>query len=374
MKDKIIPVLKKEMLLVLSFAAAVISCLFVPVTNYSEYIDTNTIGLIFSLMATVSGITKTGLFSAAAGMLLRITHRTRPLMLMLTLMTFFFSMFMTNSGAILTFVPFTLTLFSGLPSSCVIYAVAVQTIAANLGSMLTPIGNPQNLYLYNYYCLAPRQFFSYIMPLGAASLCIVVVLCLFIKDREIGFDASVRAKITNPSYLWVYGLLFMLALFSVFKIVDMLTVFASVCVVLVIMEPGTFRNIDYSLLLTFVFFFIFAGNIRHIVVVSDFIKSIISGREFTATLLLSQLISSLPASAVASAFTENSRAVVLGANIAGVGAPIASLASVISMRLYSATSKSEPNKYIVVFLLLDLLVMAVLIGTTFFTGALSPAD
>ena len=109
-------------------------------------------------------------------------------------------------------------------------------------------------------------------------------------------------------------------------------------------------------------------------VVSDFIKSIISGREFTATLLLSQLISSLPASAVASAFTENSRAVVLGANIAGVGAPIASLASVISMRLYSATSKSEPNKYIVVFLLLDLLVMAVLIGTTLFTGALSPAD
>ena len=349
---------KNEAVLIISAVAAGISCMFVPVTDYIKYIDTDTIGMLFSLMAIVAGFKENGVLDKMSGALMKKAGSARIMVLVLILITFFSSMLITNDVALITFVPLTIMVFGKMPSQ-LIYVTVLQTAAANMGSMLTPVGNPQNLYLYNAYNMETAAFFKDTVPVCAVSLILILIMTAFVKNDKLENTPEKTAEIEAPSYVVVYAMLFVLALLSVFGFVDTLAVFASVCVVVVIMEPKIFSKVDYSLLLTFVFFFIFVGNVKNITEIQKLMNELVSGHEFEVSLVLSQVISNVPAAVMMSAFTENGREVLLGTDIGGLGTIIASLASLISFRIYNSSENNQKGRFMAVFTAVNVIMLVV---------------
>lgn len=344
---------KKEFILIISFIAAAVSCLFVPAANYVDYINTDTIGLLFCLMIAVAGFRECGLLTWLSQKLLgNGTPKSRRTGTVLVFLSFFSSMLFTNDVALIAFVPLTAALFSNLPGT-MIYVITIQTAAANLGSMLTPFGNPQNLYLYDHYEMSPREFFGSVVPIVILSGALIFALCLFIKNEPLGREKNDNAVIRDRRYLLLYAALFALCLLAVFGVLDVIVVFASVCVVAAIIDMRLFTAVDYGLLATFAFFFIFVGNIQNIEAVREFVTRLVDGREMLAAAAVSQVISNVPAAIMLSGFTDNARALVLGTNIGGLGTLVASLASLISFRIYLETDNAKPVRYTGVFTLIN---------------------
>lgn len=351
---------KKEFLVVISGIAALVSCFFVPVTNYVNYINTDTIGLLFCLMIAVAGFRECHLLSFVSQKLLGGgTPYSRRTGTILVFIAFFSSMLFTNDVALIAFVPITAALFSNLPKT-MIYVITVQTAAANLGSMLTPFGNPQNLYLYDYYKFSPEDFFAVTFPVFAVSAVLILLLCMFIKNEPLGTEKNETVTIENKNYLFLYTILFVLCLLAVFGVLDVIVVFASVCVVAVIIDLRLFAGVDYGLLLTFAFFFIFVGNIQNVEAVKEFVTGLVEGREMLASAAVSQVISNVPAAFMLSGFTDNAKALVLGTNIGGLGTLVASLASLISFRIYMETDEAKPVKYLIVFTIVNVLLLVLI--------------
>lgn len=351
---------KKEFLVIIATAAAVISCLFVPATNFVNYINTDTIGLLFSLMITVAGFRDCRLLSVVSQKLLGSgTPMARRTGTVLVFIAFFSSMLFTNDVALIAFVPLTAVLFKNLPGT-MIYVISVQTAAANLGSMLTPFGNPQNLYLYDFYNYTPDDFFAVTFPVFAVSGALILVLCLLIKNESLGTGQQESVSLENKRYLLLYVTLFVLCLLAVFGVLDVIVVFASVCVVAMIIDLRLFTAVDYSLLMTFASFFVFVGNLQNIEPVKEFVTNLVQGQEMLASALVSQVISNVPAAFMLSGFTDNAKALVLGTNIGGLGTLVASLASLISFRIYMETDEAKPVKYLAVFTVINVALLALI--------------
>lgn len=342
--------LKRDFVVIAAGAAALVSCALVPVTDYIEYVDTDVLGILFSLMLIISGLRGNNFLARVTDIIVRKTRieGTRMALTVVSVLTFFLSMFVTNDASLIALVPVTAVLFADYPG-ILIYAIVVQTVAANMGSMATPFGNPQNLFIFSSYGITAEEFFEASLPVSLISLGAVLLLSLFVKNKPLVPDFSEGSELKNKRYIALYGVLFVLVLLSVFKILDVLVVFASVCVVVIIIEPKRFTEVDYGLLLTFVFFFIFVGNVQRIAGVSAFIEKLVDGREFGASVLVSQVISNVPAAVMLSGFTENWKALMLGTDIGGLGSPIASLASLISMRIYGGTENPRVLKFLGVF-------------------------
>lgn len=352
--------IKREFLLVIAGLAAFVSCLLVPVTNYVNYIDTDTIGLLFCLMIAVAGFRETRVLAALSQKLLgKGMAYTRRTALVLVFLSFFSAAFFTNDVALIAFVPLTAALFAKRKNT-MIYVIVLQTAAANMGSMLTPFGNPQNLYLYGHYKMNPAEFFSLTAPVFLLSGVLIFLLCLTVKNETLENESRENIALGKKSYIIMYTILFILCLLAVFGVVDVITVFASVCAVAIIMDPGLFAGVDYGLLVTFCFFFIFVGNIRNIDAVREFTAKLLEGREMLASAAVSQVISNVPAAVMLSEFTKNSGAVVLGTDIGGLGTIVASLASIISFRIYMETDEAKPLKYLGVFTLINFTLLAVI--------------
>lgn len=354
--------LKKEAVMIIAIAAAVISCTLVPVTNYIEYIDTDMIGILFGLMAVVAGFEENNVFRRLSEIICKTVGNTRKLAFLLVFSVFLLSMLVTNDVALITFVPFTLMLYRKLDRSPVV-VVVLQTIAANLGSALTPIGNPQNLYLFTQSKMNASEFFSLTLPITGVSLILLLISMFFIKNEPVMSEDTNdgdSTQITNPRYLILYATLFLLCILAVFGVVDTIMVFASVCVVFAIVQPVIFSKVDYGLLVTFASFFIFVGNIKNVPAVHEYISQLISGREFESAVVCSQIISNVPTAVMLSAFTDNFRALILGTNVGGLGTLVASLASLISYKLYICSENSSPKKFISVFSMLNIIFLIII--------------
>ncbi|MGN0642755.1 MAG: SLC13 family permease [Huintestinicola sp.] len=353
--------LKKEAVMIIAIAAAVISCTLVPVTNYIEYIDTDMIGILFGLMAVVAGFEENNVFRRLSEIICKTVGNTRKLAFLLVFSVFLLSMLVTNDVALITFVPFTLMLYQKLDRSPV-GIVVLQTIAANLGSALTPIGNPQNLYLFTQSKMSGGEFFSLTLTITGVSLILLLIAMFFIKSEPVMSEDTNDGdtQITNPRYLILYATLFLLCILAVFGVVDTIMVFASVCVVFAIVQPVIFSKVDYGLLVTFACFFIFVGNIKNVPAVHDYISQLISGREFESAVVCSQIISNVPTAVMLSAFTDNFRALILGTNVGGLGTLVASLASLISYKLYICSDNSSPKKYISFFTILNIIFLIII--------------
>ena len=353
--------LKKEPILSISALAAAVSCVLVPPdAAYLGYIDFRTLALLYALMLVVAGLRAAGAFTHLAHLLCVRARTARGMGMLLVAMSFFSSMLITNDVALLTFVPFAVVLLgmTGRDQD-LICVVALQTVAANLGSMLTPVGNPQNLYLYSYFGFRAWDFFRITLPIWGASLIFCLLLCLLLPraalNAELGEEPGVDKKA-----LWVYLALFAVCLLSVFRVLPWPVMLGVTVATLLCFDRKMLLRADFLLLLTFAAFFIFAGNLARLEAVDRLLRRLLDGREYLTALLCSQVISNVPAALLLSGFTDHARDLLLGVDIGGLGTPIASLASLISLKLYSRSPGAKPGKYLLVFTALNLALLALL--------------
>lgn len=353
--------LKREPILVIAALAAAVSCFLVPPDRaYLGYIDWRTLALLYALMVVVAGLRGAGAFALLAHGLCARAKTARAVGAALVAMSFFSSMLITNDVALLTFVPFAVTLM-GMTGrgGDLLYVVALQTAAANLGSMLTPVGNPQNLYLYSHYGLGAGDFFRITAPVWALSLLLTLLLCLVLPRAPLRVELGEKPAVER-NRLWLYLALFALCLLTVFRLIPWPALLAAVLVVLGIFDRKRLLDADFLLLLTFVAFFVFAGNLARLDAVDALLRRLLLGREYGAALLTSQVISNVPAALLLSGFTDNARELLLGVDVGGLGTPIASLASLISLKLYCRSEGAKPARYLAVFLGVNVLLLALL--------------
>lgn len=359
MKQKLLNRLKNEMVLCIAFVLAVISMFAVPPNlGYLNYIDVRVLALLFCLMMVMSGLKQLGIFERIAHGLLSKAKNFRQLSLILVLLCFFTSMLITNDVALITFVPFTILLLKiAKLEQKMIGLLVLQTIAANLGSMLTPIGNPQNLYLYSISGMSLLTFMQMMLPLTAASFLLLLICCLMQQNTMIHSELSVASakKIRAKEKLELFFLCLLLgiSLLSVLRLIPYGIPLGVALLGAVILKKEWFRQIDYGLLLTFVCLFVFIGNIGKLSVVHVLLEKLLDGRVMLVSFSSSQFISNVPAAILLSGFTDQWTELLKGVNIGGLGTLIASLASVITYKYYVQESSSQKGNYIKQFTLFN---------------------
>lgn len=358
--------LKREPVLLIATLAALLSCLFVPPDRaYLGYVDFRTLALLYALMTVVAGLRGAGVFSLLAhGLCLR-AKTARSIGIILVCLCFFSSMLITNDVALLTFVPFAVVVLGMADRRQeLIRIVVLQTVAANLGSMLTPVGNPQNLYLFSYYSLSMGDFFSTTAPLWILSLVLVVACCFTLPNARFSAFLGEKPDISRR-LLAIYLLLFGVCLLTVVRILSWPAMLAIVLAVLFLADRKVLVRADFMLLLTFVAFFVFAGNLARIDAVNRMLKQLLAGREYLVSLAASQVISNVPAALLLSGFTDQARAILQGVNVGGLGTPIASLASLISLKLYSHAEGARTGRFLGEFTLVNVALLLILSAVVF---------
>lgn len=365
--EKLKTFLKAEAILVISLFAALCTSFFVPVSvEYLNYIDFKVLAILFCLMVIVAGLKDIGLFNVLAEKMTSGANNTRGLFLSLILICFFSSMLITNDVALITFVPFSLLVLNITgQTDKLIFVTVMQTVAANLGSMLTPVGNPQNLYLFSYYDIGVFEFFKITVPVTIAGFILIFILAVIEKHEQIFVQFKLKEKIKNKYKLYIYVILFMLSISAVFRIINYKYVLLAVIAAVFFLDKKLFSKVDYSLLATFVFFFIFTGNIGRLDTVRYFLSGLIKNHELIYSVVISQVISNVPTAVLLSNFTENYKALTIGTNVGGLGTLVASLASLISYKLYVKTENSKPSKYLLVFTAVNISMLIILLIVSF---------
>ena len=354
---------RQETVLCIAALCALCTMLLVPPDGaYIGYIDFRTLCLLLCLMAVVALVQSCGAFRFLAAWLVGRFRGGRALGVVLVLLPFFTSMLVTNDVALLTFVPFTLLLLERIGCTGRAAEVLVlQTVAANLGSMATPVGNPQNLYLYGAYSLGPGEFFAAVLPLTAMSFALLAVSAAFVLPRGLEVPALEAAPIRDKGKLAVYGVLFVLCLLTVFHVLPYGVMTAVVLAAVALMQPKLLKELDYGLLATFICFFIVSGNLGRVEAVREVLQSLLSRSTLLTSVAASQVISNVPAAVLLSAFTENWKELLQGVNIGGLGTPIASLASLITLKLYLRSEGAQAGHFLLVFLAVNLQALLVLL-------------
>lgn len=366
----VIAFLQKETVLLLSWLLAIVSAFLVPPDGgYLDYIDWRTIALLFSLMAVMAGFRNIGFFRCMGEMVLKKAGSTRQLEGLLIFLCYFSSMFITNDVALITFVPFAITILAMADmESHLPFVVVMQTIAANLGSILLPIGNPQNIYLYSKAGYSLGRFILIMLPYAALSGLVLGLFVVFRKNRPLA--AGMRLEAASPSLpkrrLLLYGILFGLCLTAVLKLLPTAAVTAIVLAAVLIYDRQVLKGVDYALLLTFVGFFIFVGNLGRIPALSQGIATVLAGHEVITSAAVSQVISNVPAALLLSGFTTQWDRLLVGVNIGGLGTLIASMASLISYKYIRSQAPTLGKRYFRLFTLLNLVFLSLLLILAWF--------
>ena len=360
---------RKETVLTVALLLAVISAFIVPPDiTYADYIDFRTLAILFCLMTVVAGFSQQGMFGIIAKSMINRMGSLRAVTFVLTFMCFFFSMFITNDVSLITFVPMMLTVLGmageEVLTRWMVPVITLQTIAANLGSMLTPIGNPQNLYLYGLAGISAGRFVLLMLPYTVASAVLLVlwiIVCMKGRNRQLEIRLSGSDIQVNRKLVGIYSILFVLSLLTVARIVPYWVTFAVVLVVVLICQRRLLLKVDYSLIFTFVGFFVFIGNMGRIDGFRTFVERVLGGHEMITSVLASQVISNVPAAVLLSGFTDKYTDLIIGTNLGGLGTLIASMASLISFKYVARQDKGARGRYLAYFTFANVLFLVVLI-------------
>ena len=395
---------------------AIISCFFVtPGREYLSYINWRTLILLFCLMAVVTGFAKAGVFRYISRKLSQRMKDTRRLSVGFMLLCFLLSMFVTNDVALVTVVPLTLLTMMGCSEKAKIQTLVQETIAANLGSMLTPFGNPQNLYLTSYYGIGMGEFLRLMLPYTGVALVILLLQTLISPKEGLGgqareagipegaseagvlegrakeagipegkkreaaslyesgenltgkdemYEEALREKLLRSKgrlvSILLYGILFIVSMFSVARILDYRILFGIILITILVYDRSVLCNVNYTLLLTFVSFFVLIGNLGAMTQIQAALTQMIEGRELLTAILSSQIISNVPAAVLLSGFTDQGKALIVGTDLGGLGTLIASMASIITFQLYSLESGAKKGKYFLTFTLWNVIDLVIL--------------
>ena len=341
---------KKNVVMVVAMVAALITCFIVPPDKaYLDYFDVKTLTCLFCVLAVVCALKNINFFYILAKKLVQIFRNARMCILAMVYITFIGSMLIANDMALLTFLPLgTFVMMSTGKGKYMAFTFIMQNIAANLGGMLTPFGNPQNLYLYTKFQIPTMEFMGIMAAPFALAIALITLCCIiFVKPEPFELKDE---KISLPVGRSVtYLALFILAIAIVFRGIPYWIGLIVIPIVLLFMDRKALKMVDYPLLLTFVFFFVFSGNMARIGAVRDLFSYLLEKNTLLVSALSCQVISNVPSAILLSQFTMNYKHLLLGVNIGGVGTLIASLASLITFREYSKHNKGKTGHYILLF-------------------------
>ena len=364
MLNRIKSFIEKETVLCIAALCAVLTMFLVPPDmEYLHYIDFRVLCLLLCLMAVVAGFKSVGAFQWLTYQLLSRIRNGRILSLTLVMLPFFCSMFVTNDVALLVFVPFTLALLTQLGCGrAIIPVIVLQTIAANLGSMATPVGNPQNLFLYAAFELSPAAFFSVTLPLTGVSLAALAAASVPVLPKALPQQQLEDARISSLRNLLVYAVLFVICMLTVFRVVHYVLTTVVIVAVLLVLDKKLLKEIDFMLLITFVCFFVVSENLGRVDAIRNFLQALLGRNTLLTAIGTSQIISNVPAAVLLSSFTEQWKLLLAGVNIGGLGTPIASLASLITLKLYMRWPDANVMKFMGLFTVANVIGLVILIG------------
>lgn len=331
-----------------------------PDKGYLDYIDWDTLALLFSLMAVSKGLQGQGVFDALGAGLLGRLSTTRQMLLVLTFLPFFVSMLVTNDVALITFVPFGLVVLEMAGCERLAIPLVVLQTAANLGSMLTPMGNPQNLYLYNRSGMGFLEFCALLAPYAALSAAAIALLALLPKSEAMHAAVQPEGK-GSGRRIALFAALGGVCLLCIAKLLPPLATAGLTLAVLLIADRPLLKKVDWALLATFVAFFVFIGNMGRLPAFSAFLAGALAGREVEVAVAASQVISNVPAALLLAGYSENWPALIIGCDLGGLGTLIASMASLISYKFFARRYPAQKGRYLLWFTLANVGLLALLI-------------
>ncbi len=352
---------KKNVVFCIAVVAAVVTAFFVPPdSEYLTYFDFKTLVCLFLTLAVVCALRNIKFFTILARALVRITGNLRTLFLMLICITFIGSMIIANDMALITFLPLGyFALSTAGREKHMAYLFILQNISANLGGMLTPFGNPQNLYLYSYFNIPTGEFCAIMLPPFILAISLLALACLFVKPYKLNIDEVFPEKL-NVRRTVLYLALFSLSILIVFDVVPMLLGLILIPIVLFLADRESLLMVDYPLLATFFFFFIFAGNLSRIDAVNELFSYLLEKDTLIVSILSCQGISNVPTAILLSRFTTDYRSLLLSVNIGGTGTLIASLASLITFSEFKILYPAETKRYFVMFTVINVIFLVIM--------------
>ena len=340
---------KNTVLTIAILLAAVTSIIVPPDAEYISYFDFRTLSCLFCTLAVICALKNIRFFTLIARRLVSMTGNMRSAILALVYITFIGSMLIANDMALLTFLPLGYVLLSTTgKQKYMAFTFIMQNIAANLGGMLTPFGNPQNLYLYSKFNIPTSEFMGIMVVPFCAAVSMITICCLFVKKEPIFLSSDEEIALPKGRTL-LYLLMFAYSIIIVFRVVPYWTGLIIIPAILLAADRDALKKVDYPLLLTFVCFFIFAGNMSRIDAVSQLMSGLLEKNTLLISALSCQFISNVPSAILLSQFTENYAELLVGVNIGGAGTLIASLASLITFREYTSHQPEKTGRYIALF-------------------------
>ncbi len=359
---------KREVVLSIAIVATVVTCFFVPPDKqYLGYFEEKTLMALFCMLAVVAGLKNTNVFELISKKLISLFRTRRAVIYCLVFGTFFFDMIVANDMSLITFLPLTyIVLHSTDNDKYLGITFILQTIAANMGGMITPYGNPQNLYLYSYYNIPTLEFFGVLLIQAITIAVLLIISGLFIKNEKLELRSN-EPIVINKKKLCMYAVLFVLVILSIFRVVPHAVTLVIVILAVLIADRKRFREVDYALLATFCVFFVFSGNIARITAIKSFIASIVEENTLIAGIVSCQFISNVPTAIFLSKFTDNYRDLLVSVNIGSLGIIISSLASLITLKEYLKHQPKGLKKYMIKFTLVNTTFLLVLLIVTVLT-------
>lgn len=355
--------LHKNVVLAIATVAAIVTSLIVPPdAEYLGYFDLKTLTCLFCTLACICALRNIRFFVILAHRIIKLCKNAKLCVLTLVYITFIGSMVLANDMALLTFLPLGyMALKSTGKEKYMAFTFVMQNIAANLGGMLTPFGNPQNLYIYSKFNIPTDEFMGIMVLPFAVSIAVITLCCLiFVKSEPLSLKDD-----DAPICRWraiVYLILFALSIVIVFRLIPYQVGLAVVPAALLFLDRKALKKVDYPLLLTFCMFFIFAGNMARISLVRDLFEGLLELNTLVVSALSCQFISNVPSAVLLSQFTENYKELLLGVNIGGAGTLIASLASLITFREFTANNPGKTKHYLLIFSAFNFGMLALLLG------------
>ena len=342
--------IKKYLVFLIAAFAALVTCFLVPPDKtYLTYFDWKTLSCLFITLAVVCALRNIMFFTILARKLVSLAGNLRSLFLLLIVITFIGSMIIANDMALITFLPLGYFALSVIKKEqYMAYLFVLQNISANLGGMLTPFGNPQNLYLYSYFNIPTGEFCGIMFPSFLLAVLLLVLACVPVKPIKFSLSEDLGVKL-NLKKAVLYGILFLLSILIIFRTIPFMVGLIIIPLVLFFVDKESLKMVDYSLLGTFFFFFIFAGNLARLDVVNSLISSLLQKDTLIVSVLSCQFISNVPSAILLSRFTTDYPALLLGVNIGGTGTLIASLASLITFNEFKILDPDKAKKYLGIF-------------------------
>ena len=364
----VIEFVKHDYLLVISAILAFLSLLIVPfdtVMSYDYMRILKTICVLLFFLLIVAGLKECNVLNMIAHRALKNIQTTRRLCLILILLPFFSAMLFSNDVALITFVPISIAVLGmAKMKGTMISVVVLQTAAANIGSYLTPFGNPHNLYMFNLsdtYGFSLLDYEMALIPIVAVGTAALLAMAYLLKNKRLDIPAEKDVKMKNKTSVLIILVLFILAIITVVGAIPFYLTTIVIVITFLIIMPRIFMKVDYSILFIFFFLFIFASGLTNLESVHERLSDLMSWDPMLTTVLVSEVTSNVPSTILLQPFTDDWAAVLVGADIGGFGTPIASMASVISLKLYLREKDSSIRSYLKVFFIVNLVMLAVLI-------------